>query len=82
MSTKKKSFVMTDVDFLYDTSLSLEARSLYIIIKSLITIPNFKISREHIKKLSGRGETAFRRVWNELKEKGLLSYVKTKINGK
>ena len=57
---------------LFDKKLSLEGIGLYAILKHYSTIPNFQIQREHIKLISGYGETAFRRVWKELKEANLL----------
>lgn len=67
-----KGFTKIDNSILFDSSLSLEAKSLYAMIQHLSTIPNFCIRRDYVKKLSGYGETAFRRVWKEIKVKGLL----------
>lgn len=67
---------------IFDKGLSLEAIGLYAIIKHYSTISNFKIRRDHIKSVSGYGETAFRRVWKELKDTNLLLEHKKRINGK
>lgn len=77
-----KGFTKVDNSILFDSSLSLEAKALYSIIKHLSTIPNFQIRREYVKSLSGYGETAFRRVWKELKDKGLLMETKLRNKGK
>lgn len=67
---------------IFDKGLSLEAIGLYAIIKHYSTISNFQIKRDHIKSVSGYGETAFRRVWKELKDNNLLLEHKKRINGK
>lgn len=80
MSTK--GFTKIDNCILLDTELSLESKGLYAILKHLSTVPNFSIKRDHIKSISGYGETAFRRVWKELKDKGLLIETKSRNKGK
>lgn len=77
-----KGFTKIDNKILFDSNLSLEAIGLYIKIKHLYSIPNFVIRREYIKSISGYGETAFRRVWKELKEKGVLTEIKNRNKGK
>ncbi len=77
-----KGFTKIDNYILLDTDLSLEAKGLYAILKHLSTIPNFKIARNYVKSISGYGETAFRRVWKELKEIGLLIEIKARNKGK
>lgn len=77
--TKGKTFVENSV--IFDKGLSLEAIGLYAILKHYSTIPNFEIKREHIKSISGYGETAFRRVWKELKSADLLIETKYRVKG-
>jgi hypothetical protein len=77
-----KGFTKIDNCILLDSDLSLEAKGLYAMIKHLSTIPNFKIARDYVKKISGYGETAFRRVWKELKEARLLLENKLRDKGK
>ena len=76
------AYTKIDNSVLLDKNLSLEAKGLYAIIKYYSTIPGFSLHREHIKSVSGYGETAFRRVWNELKDAGLLEHTKTRKNGR
>ena len=76
------AYTKIDNSVLLNENLSLEAKGLYSIIKYYSTIPGFSLNREHIKSISGYGETAFRRVWNELKEAGLLEHTKTRKNGR
>lgn len=71
-----------DNSILLNSNLSLEAKGLYSIIKHFSTIPGFKIKRSHILSISGYGEKAFRRVWKELKEFGLLVESKTRQGSK
>lgn len=77
-----KGFTKIDNCILLDEELSLEAKGLYAILKHLSGIPNFSIRRDYIKSVSGYGETAFRRVWKELKDKGLLLETKLREKGK
>ena len=77
-----KGFTKVDNNILLNSSLSLEAKGLYSILKHLSTIPNFIIRRDYVKGISGYGETAFRRVWKELKEKGLLLETKLREKGR
>lgn len=77
-----KGFTKVDNLILLDSTISLEAKGLYAILKHLSTIPDFKISREYVKSISGYGETAFRRVWKELKVKGMLIETKLRSKGK
>ncbi|QXE20466.1 hypothetical protein [Clostridium sp. 001] len=77
-----KGFTKVDNNILLNSSLSLEAKGLYSILKHLSTIPNFIIRRDYVKGISGYGETAFRRVWKELKEKGLLLEAKLREKGR
>lgn len=76
------AYTKIDNSVLLNENLSLEAKGLYAIIKYYSTIPGFSLNREHIKSISGYGETAFRRVWSELKEAGLLEHTKTRKNGR
>lgn len=68
--TNGKTFLENTI--IFDKGLSLEAIGLYAIIKHYSTISDFQIRRDHIKSVSGYGETAFRRVWKELKDTNLL----------
>ena len=77
-----KGFTKINNSIIFDTDLSLEALGLYIKLQHLSTIDNFSIKRDYIKSISGYGETAFRRVWKELKDKGVLIETKTSIKGR
>ncbi|MBZ9615264.1 hypothetical protein [Clostridium estertheticum] len=77
-----KGFTKINNSIIFDLDLSLEALGLYVKLQYLSTIDNFSIKREHIKSISGYGETAFRRVWKELKIKGVLMEIKTSNKGR
>lgn len=77
-----KGFTKVDNLILLDSALSLEAKGLYAILKHLSAIPNFSIRRDYIKSISGYGETAFRRVWKELKDEGMLLETKSRVKGR
>lgn len=76
-----KGFTQIDNTIL-DMGLSMEALGLYIQIKRHITKKNWEIKREYCKSISGMGETAFRRVWKELQDNGLLLSECTRVGGK
>ena len=67
---------------IFDLDLSLEAIGLYAKLKRISIIENFKIKRDYVKFISGYGETAFRRVWKELKDKNVLIENKTRNKGR
>lgn len=75
-------FTKIENSILLNSSISLDAKGLFMVIKYYTSIPNFKLNREHIKTVSGLGEHAFRRVWKELKECGLLLENKSHNNGR
>lgn len=77
-----KGFTKVDNCILLDSNISLETKGLYAILKHLSAIPGFSIRRDHVKSISGYGETAFRRVWGELKERGLLIETKARVKGR
>ncbi|MBU3126719.1 hypothetical protein [Clostridium tagluense] len=77
-----KGFTKINNSIIFDEDLSLEALGLYAKLQYLSTMDNFSIRREHIKSISGYGETAFRRVWKELKSKGVLIESKTSNKGR
>lgn len=77
-----KGFTKISNSIIFDKNLSIEATGLYIKIVHYNAIPNFKLNRDFIKKLSGYGDTAFRRVWKELKDKGVIHQISFKENGR
>ncbi|MBU3171322.1 hypothetical protein [Clostridium estertheticum] len=77
-----KGFTKINNSIIFDLNLSCEAIGLYAKLQYLSTMDNFSIRREHIKSISGYGETAFRRVWKELKNKGVLIENKTSNKGR
>ncbi|MBU3185690.1 hypothetical protein [Clostridium estertheticum] len=77
-----KGFTKINNSIIFDLNLSCEAIGLYAKLQYLSTMENFSIRREHIKSISGYGETAFRRVWKELKNKGVLIEAKTSKKGR
>lgn len=77
-----RGYTAIDNEILEMNNLSLEALALYIKIKRHITKKNWIIQRESVKRESGLGEYAFRRVWKELQEAGLLISERKRVNGK
>ncbi len=77
-----KGFTKIDNLIIFDLGLSLEAIGLYVKLQHLSSIDNFSIKRAYIKSISGYGETAFRRVWKELKDKCILLETKTSNKGR
>ncbi|MCB2310615.1 hypothetical protein LGL55_05695 [Clostridium tagluense] len=77
-----KGFTKINNSIIFDLNLSCEAIGLYTKLQYLSTIDNFSIKRDYVKSISGYGETAFRRVWKELKSKGVLIESKTSNKGR
>ena len=77
-----KGFTKIENSIIFDLELTPAAFMLYAVVKHYASIEGFKINREHIKSVSGYGETAFRRAWKELKDKGLLIQGKERAKGK
>lgn len=77
-----KGFTKINNSIIFDADLSLEALGLYVKLQYFSTIDNFSIKRDYVKSISGYGETAFRRVWKELKDKGVLIESKTSNKGR
>ena len=69
---KQVPFTMVSNAAIRDSDLSLGAKGLYCLIQSFITIPNFTLYKNTLKKQCLEGEQAFQTKWNELKEKGWL----------
>ncbi|APH21214.1 hypothetical protein RSJ22_17555 [Clostridium botulinum] len=80
MSTK--GFSQIDNKLIFDLDLSASAFFLYAKLQYFYNMDNFKLNREHIKSISGYGETAFRKAWKELKDKGILIQTKKRVKGK
>lgn len=66
---KKVSLLLPIVN---DDKVSLKAKGLYMLIYSLKQIPNFKIIKKNIQKLSTDGESSFKTAWTELVEQGYV----------
>ncbi|MDJ9033061.1 hypothetical protein PTM93_06010 [Clostridium perfringens] len=78
---KKSNFTMVDNEIL-DSGLSLEALGLYLLIQRHATKKGWEIKRDYFKKISGMGECAFRRIWKELIDKGILRRTIERIKGR
>lgn len=69
---KKIYFSQVSNHALRDNRLSLKAKGLYSLIQSYITIENFILYKNTLKKVCSEGNTAFESGWKELKDKGYL----------
>ena len=69
---KKVSFAMVSNNALRDQELSLKAKGLYSLIQSYITIPDFILYKNFLRKQCLEGDSAFNTAWKELKEQGYL----------
>lgn len=61
---------------LRDSNMSLKAKGLYALIQSYITIENFILYKNTLRKQCIEGEYSFEQAWKELKEKGYLMQFK------
>ena len=69
---KKVYFSQVSNHALRDSNLSLKAKGLYALIQSYITIENFILYKNTLKKACLEGDTSFESGWKELKDKGYL----------
>lgn len=69
---RRKKFSQISNVAIQDESMSCQARFLYCLISSYISIPDFSLYKTFIKKKAGLGRDAFQKYWNELKTKGYL----------
>lgn len=77
---KKKGFTIVGNNVARDTSLSLKAKGLYMLISSFITIDNFRLSKKYLIALSKDGKSAFESAWNDLKSAGYLKVYSYRAN--
>lgn len=69
---KKIYFTQVSNNILRDNTISLKAKGLYSLIQSYITIENFTLYKNYLKKQCKEGEKAFESTWKELKDNGYL----------
>ncbi|WP_251861023.1 hypothetical protein [Clostridium sp. Marseille-Q2269] len=77
-----KGFSQISNILIFDLGLSGNAFLLYAKIQHHVGKKDFRLNRDHIKSISGYGETAFRKAWKELKDKEILIQTKKRIKGK
>lgn len=68
----KKSFTLIAEDILFSTELSLSAKGIYMMIKSLATFSGFVISKDYFYKRSGMSFKTFDKAWKELTRAKIL----------
>ena len=80
---KKKRIYFSQVSntALRDPKLSLKAKGLYALIQSYITIEDFVLYKNTLKRNCPEGEKAFENTWKELKDSGYLLQEKHRNNG-
>lgn len=69
---KKVYFSQVSNTALRDKKLSLQAKGLYSLIQSYLTIENFTLYKNHLEKQSSNGKSSFDSAWKELKNAGYL----------
>ena len=69
---KESKFTQISNQVLLDNELSLKAKGLYSIIQHYITIPDFVLYLNTLKKATMEGKHSFNSAWKELKTKGYL----------
>ena len=70
--SKKVNFTQVSNSIILDDTISLKAKGLYGVIQHYITIPNFILYLNTLKKTIKEGDHTFNTAWKELKEKGYL----------
>ena len=77
----RENFTPVSTAALMDPRLSLSAKALYALIRQRMLlcdrVNGIELNRESIRRTSGMGECAFRRVWRELRDTGYLSLTHT-----
>lgn len=69
---KKKGFTIAGNTLVRDSSVSLKAKGLYLLIMSYISIDDLALTKGFLQGKCNEGEKAFCSAWDELKEKGYL----------
>ena len=69
---KKVYFTQVSNNALRDNSISLKAKGLYALIQSYITLEDFTLYKNYLKKQCKEGEKSFESAWKELKNAGYL----------
>ena len=76
-------FTMVSNEIIINSNISSDARLLYAIIKHYITIPNFVLYKNTLKKALGcSSDNTFDKYWSELKKIGLLIQNRVHSNGR
>lgn len=80
--SKKTFFTQVSNTALRDCQLSLKAKGLYGLIQSYVTLENFVLYKNTLRKVCKEGEKAFESTWKELKTAGyLVQYKLQKTDG-
>lgn len=69
---KKVYFTQVSNNALRDKELSLKAKGLYSLIQSFLTIENFTLYKNNLRKYCDEGDIAFESTWKEIKKAGYL----------
>jgi hypothetical protein len=78
----KKGFTVVQNEITRDSTISLKAKGLYLVIQAYITMPDRKWTKEDFLNLAKEGRKAFDSAWQELKDKGYLKVHFLPDNGK
>ena len=68
----KKGFTVVQNEITKDTTISLKAKGLYLVIQAYITMPNKQWTKDDFMRLAKEGQKAFDSAWKELKDNGYL----------
>ena len=78
----KKGFTVVQNEITRDSTISLKAKGLYLVIQAYITMPDKKWTKEDFLNLAKEGRKAFDTAWQELKDNGYLKVHFMPDNGK
>lgn len=78
----KKGFTVVQNEITRDTTISLKAKGLYLVIQAYITMPDKKWTKDDFMRLAKEGNKAFDSAWKELKESGYLKVHIMSDNGR
>lgn len=78
----KKGFTVVQNEITRDTTISLKAKGLYLVIQAYITMPDKKWTKDDFLRLAKEGSKAFDSAWKELMESGYLKVHIMSDNGR
>ncbi len=78
----KKGYTVVQNEITRDTTISLKAKGLYLVIQAYITMPNKQWTKDDFMRMAKEGQKAFDSAWKELKDNGYLKVHIMPVSGR